>query len=132
MYFACNTFVLRARHRSHCFRVIEPAANWLYELLEEEREALGKVVICCKTDVPLLLMQHAWSFAEALGMGFGFKVVGKLDKEVEEKKAHMGIERIVKRMVESWDCEHGKDCSGSHFELARPKPKAKGSEKKRL
>lgn len=121
MFLPNNTFVFKARDNKIHDEVLEPLADWLNWILDEDLGSIGKIVVC--TSQSQAGIEYAWAQTGYMGMDSGFVVSHRIDKRVGEmSRTKHGLPEWN---YESWGKEHGHQCTKKHFEIVYPSAEAK-------
>lgn len=115
MFHANNTFLFQTRDKRRDYGVLEGMADWLHNLTNEQRENVGRIVVCSMK--PQGMVSWAWTCAGYCGMDHGFVVDKRIDKQVILEKE--GGEKV--EIYESWGREDGHFCNKSHYLLVTKK-----------
>lgn len=111
MFHANNTFLFQTLDKRRDYGVLEGMANWLHNLTSEQRENMGRIVVCSKQ--PQGMVSWAWTCAAYCGMDHGFVVDKRIDKQIMlEKDSGEAVESY-----ESWGRENGHFCNKAHYLL---------------
>jgi hypothetical protein len=129
MFHAHNTFLFQTRDRRKNYGILENCANWLFSLSEQERESVGKIVLC--SGLAPGLVNWGWVCAGYCEMDFGFEVGRKIDLKTRREREDGEVEEVE----ESWGREQGHFCNKGHYLLVPKKQRQareRGEKKKRV